>query len=153
VRYYNDSKATNVDATLKALEAFPGRIIVILGGKDKNSDYTQLCAALREKAILALLIGDAADKIAEQIEGSVALSRSGTLENAVTFAAQTARSGDIALLAPACASFDQFQNYEHRGRVFKELVHQLRRNDKARGQSDSKNAVNTEKRNAETLGK
>jgi UDP-N-acetylmuramoylalanine--D-glutamate ligase len=153
VRYYNDSKATNVDATLKALEAFPGRIIVILGGKDKDSDYTQLRATLREKAVLALLIGSAADKIAEQIEGSVAISHSETLENAVTFAAQAARSGDIVLLAPACASFDQFQNYEHRGRVFKELVHQLRRNDKTRSQGDSKDAANTEKRNAETFGK
>ena len=153
VRYYNDSKATNVDATLKALEAFPGRIIVILGGKDKDSDYTQLRTTLREKAILALLIGSAAEKIATQIEGSVAISRSGTLENAVTFAAQAAHSGDIVLLAPACASFDQFQNYEHRGRVFKELVNQLKHNDKTRSQDDSKNSANTEKRNAETLGK
>jgi UDP-N-acetylmuramoylalanine--D-glutamate ligase len=153
VRYYNDSKATNVDATLKALEAFPGRIIVILGGKDKDSDYTQLRAALREKAILALLIGSAAEKIEKQIEGSVAVRRSETLESAVTFAAQAAHSGNIVLLAPACASFDQFQNYEHRGRVFKELVHQLQRNDETRSQDDSKNAANTEKRNAETFGK
>jgi len=153
VRYYNDSKATNVDATLKALEAFQGRIIVILGGKDKDSDYTQLRAALREKAMLALLIGSAADKIAEQIEGSVAVKGSGTLENAVAFAAQAAHNGDTVLLAPACASFDQFQNYEHRGRVFKELVHQLQRNDETRPHFDSKNAPNTEKRNAETFGK
>jgi UDP-N-acetylmuramoylalanine--D-glutamate ligase len=153
VRYYNDSKATNVDATLKALEAFPGRIIVILGGKDKDSDYRQMRTALMGKAILALLIGSAADKIAGQIEGSVAISRSGTLENAVKFAAQTARSGDIVLLAPACASFDQFENYEHRGRVFKELVQQLQRNDETRSQNDSKDAANTEKRNAETFGK
>jgi len=153
VRYYNDSKATNVDATRKALEAFPGRIIVILGGKDKDSDYRQLRSALREKAILALLIGSAADKIVKQIEGSVAVSRSGTLENAVTFAAQAAHGGDIVLLAPACASFDQFQNYEHRGRIFKELVHQLQRNDETPSREDSKNAANTEKRNAETFGK
>jgi UDP-N-acetylmuramoylalanine--D-glutamate ligase len=151
VRYYNDSKATNVDATLKALEAFPGRIIVILGGKDKDSDYTQLRTALREKSVLALLIGAAADKIGKQIEGSVAMQLSGTLENAVPFAAQTAHAGDIVLLAPACASFDQFRNYEHRGRVFKELVQQLQRNDEARG--DANNVANTEKRNAETLGK
>jgi UDP-N-acetylmuramoylalanine--D-glutamate ligase len=125
VRYYNDSKATNVDATLKALQAFPGHIIVILGGKDKDSDHTQLRETLREKAILALLIGAAADKIAQQIEGSVAIQSAGTLENAVHVAAQSAHGGDVVLLAPACASFDQFQNYEHRGRVFKELVHQL----------------------------
>jgi UDP-N-acetylmuramoylalanine--D-glutamate ligase len=125
VRYYNDSKATNVDATLKALEAFPGRILVILGGKDKGSDYTLLQQALRERAILALLIGAAADKIEKQIAGSVAIERAGTLERAVEIAGHAAQPGDIVILAPACASFDQFQNYEHRGRVFKELVHQL----------------------------
>ena len=127
VRYYNDSKATNVDATLKALDAFPGRILIILGGKDKGSDYTVLQAPLREKAILALLIGAAAGKIEKQIAGSVAIEQAGTLERAVETAAHAARAGDVVLLAPACASFDQFQNYEHRGRVFKELVHELER--------------------------
>ncbi len=127
VRFYNDSKATNVDATLKALDAFPGRILIILGGKDKGSDYTVLQARLRERAILALLIGVAADKIEKQIAGSVAIEQAGTLERAVETAAHAARAGDVVLLAPACASFDQFQNYEHRGRVFKELVHQLER--------------------------
>ena len=122
VRYFNDSKATNVDATLKALEAFPGRILVILGGKDKGSDYSVLQKPLREKAILALLIGAAADKIQGQIAGSVAIERAGTIERAVEIASQAAQNGDVVLLAPACASFDQFQNYEHRGRVFKELV-------------------------------
>jgi UDP-N-acetylmuramoylalanine--D-glutamate ligase len=125
VRYYNDSKATNVDATLKALDAFPGRILVILGGKDKGSDYTVLQAPLRERAILALLIGAAADKIESQIAGSVAIEHAGTLDHAVEIASQAARAGDIVLLAPACASFDQFENYEHRGRVFKALVHDL----------------------------
>jgi UDP-N-acetylmuramoylalanine--D-glutamate ligase len=127
VRYYNDSKATNVDATLKALDAFPGRILIVLGGKDKGSDYTALERALREKAILALLIGAAAEKIEKQITGSVAIERAGTIERSVEIASHAARPGDIVLLAPACASFDQFQNYEHRGRVFKELVHQLER--------------------------
>jgi UDP-N-acetylmuramoylalanine--D-glutamate ligase len=125
VRYYNDSKATNVDAALKSLQAFPGRIVIILGGKDKDSDYRLLRDALCERAVLALLIGDAAAKIASQIEGSVAIRRAGTLEHAVQSAAQSAHAGDIVLLAPACASFDQFKNFEHRGRVFKELVHQL----------------------------
>jgi len=127
VRYYNDSKATNVDATLKALDAFSGRILIILGGKDKGSDYTVLQVPLREKAILALLIGAAADKIEKQIAGSVAIERAGTMERAVETASHAARPGDIVILAPACASFDQFQNYEHRGRVFKGLVHQLER--------------------------
>jgi UDP-N-acetylmuramoylalanine--D-glutamate ligase len=125
VRYYNDSKATNVDATLKALDAFPGRILIILGGKDKASDYTVLQKPLREKAILALLIGAAAEKIEKQISGSVALERAETLERAVETASHAAQRGDVVLLAPACASFDQFQNYEHRGRVFKDLVKQL----------------------------
>jgi UDP-N-acetylmuramoylalanine--D-glutamate ligase len=127
VRYYNDSKATNVDATLKALDAFPGRILVILGGKDKGSDYTPLQKPLREKGVLALLIGAASNKIESQITGSVAIDRVGTLERAVESASHAARAGDVVVLAPACASFDQFQNYEHRGRVFKELVHQLQR--------------------------
>ena len=125
VRYYNDSKATNVDATLKALDSFPGRILIILGGKDKGSDYTVLQKPLRDKAILALLIGAAAAKIEKQIAGSVAIERAETLERAVDTASHAAQPGDVVLLAPACASFDQFQNYEHRGRVFKDLVRQL----------------------------
>ena len=136
VRYYNDSKATNVDATLKALEAFPGRILIILGGKDKGSDYTVLRKPLRDKALLALLIGAAADKIDKQIAGSVAIERVATLDNAVAIATHAAQPGDIVLLAPACASFDQFQNYEHRGRVFKELVRALAQN--SSGQSAGK---------------
>jgi len=122
VRYYNDSKATNVDATEKALQSFPGRVLVILGGKDKGSDYTVLQKPLRQKAILALLVGAAADKIESQISGSVAIERAGTIERAVEMASLRAQPGDIVLLAPACASFDQFENYEHRGRVFKEHV-------------------------------
>jgi len=127
VRYFNDSKATNVDATLKALDAFAGRILIVLGGKDKGSDYTALQKPLREKAILALLIGAAAEKIEKEISGSVAIERAGVIERAVEIAWHAARPGDVVLLAPACASFDQFQNYEHRGGVFKELVHQLER--------------------------
>jgi UDP-N-acetylmuramoylalanine--D-glutamate ligase len=136
VKYYNDSKATNVDATLKALDSFPGRILIILGGKDKGSDYTVLQKPLREKAILALLIGAASEKIEKQIAGSVAMERAETIERAVETASHAAQAGDIVLLAPACASFDQFQSYEHRGRVFKELVGQIHRkwNGTAEGQ-------------------
>jgi UDP-N-acetylmuramoylalanine--D-glutamate ligase len=144
VRYYNDSKATNVDATLKALDSFPGHIIVILGGKDKDSDYTQLRAALHSKAVLALLIGAAAGKIAKQIEGSVALQQAGTIDNAVEAAFHSAHSGDVVLLSPACASFDQFQNYEHRGRVFKQLVHSLEH----RAGAVAEHPVNAGRRNA-----
>ena len=125
VRYFNDSKATNVDATLKALDAFPGHVLVILGGEDKGSDYTGLQKPLHERAILALLIGAASEKIEKQLAGSVPVERAGTLERAVEIASRSARPGDVVLLAPACASFDQFENYEHRGRVFKNLVSQL----------------------------
>lgn len=122
VVFYNDSKATNVDATIKALESFPGNIHLILGGKDKGSDYSVLVSLLRERAKAAYVIGAAAEKIASQIHSAAPLVRSGTLERAVHQAFEAAQPGDVVLLAPACASFDQFDNYEHRGRVFKELV-------------------------------
>jgi len=125
VSFYNDSKATNVDATLKALDAFPGNLLVILGGKDKGSDFTLLRQPLRERARLALLIGTAAEKIAEQIAGAAPVEMAGTLDRAVRLACERARPGDVVLLAPACASFDQFENYEHRGRFFKQLVRDL----------------------------
>ena len=99
---------------------------MILGGKDKGSDYTVLQKPLREKAILALLIGAASDKIEKQITGSVAIERAETLERAVEIASTAAQAGDIVLLAPACASFDQFENFEHRGREFKRLVGELK---------------------------
>lgn len=128
VAWYNDSKATNVDATLKALAAFEGGLRVILGGKDKNSDYRPLAAVLKEKAREVLLIGAAADKIEENLRGDVPTVKCGTLERAIRHARASARSGDTVLLAPACASFDQFDNFEHRGREFKRLVHELGRN-------------------------
>lgn len=122
VEYYNDSKATNVDATIKAIEAFDNKLLVILGGKDKDSDYTPLKPLLKEKARAAYLIGTASEKIATQLDDVVPLIRSGTLDVAVREAARKAKAGDTVLLAPACASFDQFKNYEHRGEVFKQLV-------------------------------
>jgi UDP-N-acetylmuramoylalanine--D-glutamate ligase len=125
VAWYNDSKATNVDATLKALAAFPGGLWVILGGKDKNSDYRPLAAAMKEKTRGVLLIGAAADKIENHLHGEISTVKCGTLEAAVLHAHASAHSGDTVLLAPACASFDQFENFEHRGREFKRLVNQL----------------------------
>ncbi len=125
VEYYNDSKATNVDATLKAIESFPGPLIAILGGKDKGGGYTELIEPLRQRARLVLLIGAAAEKIASQLGGAVPIEHAGTLERAVEIANERSKPGDVVLLAPACASFDQFENYEHRGRVFKELVAKL----------------------------
>jgi UDP-N-acetylmuramoylalanine--D-glutamate ligase len=125
VEYYNDSKATNVDATIKALESFPANIHIILGGKDKGSDYTVLNELLRARAKRVYTIGAAADKIESQIKGAAEIVHAETLENAVKRATESAQPGDIVLLAPACASFDQFRNYEHRGKVFKEVVAEI----------------------------
>ena len=122
VDYYNDSKATNVDAAAKAIGSFAGGIHLILGGKDKNSDYSQLSALLKERVKMVYTIGSAAEKIEGDIRGDVPLVSAGTLTQAVNHAADAALPGEIVLLAPACSSFDQFENYEHRGRVFKELV-------------------------------
>jgi len=125
VEYYDDSKATNVDATIKALESFPANIHLILGGKDKGSDYTVLNDLLRHRVKRVYTIGAAAEKIESHIKGAAEIVHAETLDNAVRRAAATAKAGDIVLLAPACASFDQFQSYNHRGRVFKEVVHSL----------------------------
>jgi UDP-N-acetylmuramoylalanine--D-glutamate ligase len=125
VDYYNDSKATNVDATIKALESFPANIHLILGGKDKGSDYTVLNELLRARVKRVYTIGAAAEKIHSHIKGATDIVSAGNMEAAVKHASASSQPGDIVLLAPACASFDQFQNYEHRGRVFKELVGNL----------------------------
>ena len=129
VEFYNDSKATSVDATLKALDAFAGGLWVILGGKDKGLEYTALRAPLAAKAHAALLIGAAAPKIAEQLQGAVPLVSAGTIEAAIAHAYAHAVPGDTVLLAPACASFDQFQSYEQRGQFFKQIVNQLQAKD------------------------
>jgi UDP-N-acetylmuramoylalanine--D-glutamate ligase len=125
VEYFNDSKATNVDATIKALESFPKNIHLILGGKDKGSDYTVLNDLLRERVKRVYTIGAAAEKIESHIKGAAEIVHAETLENAIRRASAVAEPGDVVLLAPACASFDQFQSYNHRGRVFKEVVRAL----------------------------
>jgi UDP-N-acetylmuramoylalanine--D-glutamate ligase len=132
VEYFNDSKATNVDASLKAIDAFPSGLWIILGGKDKGSDYSPLREPLRQRAKGVLLIGAeppyayaAAPIIRQALDGAVELTDCGTLERAVAYARAHASSGDTVLLAPACASYDQFQNYEERGKRFKHLVTQL----------------------------
>jgi len=125
VDYYNDSKATNVDAAIKALESFPANIHLILGGKDKGSDYTVLHDLLRQRVKRVYTIGAAASKIESQIRGAAEVDHAETLDNAIRRASESAVPGDVVLLAPACASFDQFQSYEHRGRAFKEAVHSL----------------------------
>jgi UDP-N-acetylmuramoylalanine--D-glutamate ligase len=132
VEYYNDSKATNVDAALKAITAFPGNLWIILGGKDKGSDYHPLREPLAERGKVALLVGArppyayaAAPLIADALKGILPIIDCGTLAEAVQYASQHAQPGDVVLLSPACASFDQFQNYEERGKVFKQLVQEL----------------------------
>ena len=133
VDFYNDSKATNVDATIKALEAFPGNVHIILGGKDKGSDYTVLRGLLKSRAKRVYTVGAAAGKIESQVSGIVEVVRAETVENAARMAAKSATPGDVVLLAPACASFDQFENYEHRGRAFKQAVLELVRKSGASG--------------------
>ena len=126
VEFYNDSKATNVDATAKAIAAFSSGVHLILGGKDKGSDYTLLTPLLRERVSAVYTIGSAAAKIESQLRGVVSLHSCETLEKAVSAAVSAARPGHVILLAPACSSYDQFENYEQRGRVFKELVSEQR---------------------------
>jgi UDP-N-acetylmuramoylalanine--D-glutamate ligase len=129
VEYYNDSKATNVDSTIKALESFGDGahpvVHLILGGKDKDSDYRLMRDAIHKRARAVYTIGSAAQKIARQLGADAKLEPCGTLDVAIAKAQQAAVAGDIVLLAPACSSFDQFENYEHRGRAFKQLVARL----------------------------
>lgn len=122
VDYYNDSKATNVDAVKYALASFAKPVIIILGGRDKDSNFSLLLPELQKHAKHAILIGEAAAKIETVIRDTIACSRAVSMQDAVERAARLAGAGEIVLLAPACASFDMFENYEHRGRVFKELV-------------------------------
>jgi len=126
VEFYNDSKATNVDATAKAIAAFSSGVHLIMGCKDKGSPYTILNDLLRERVRAVYTIGSAAEKIESELRGVVPIHSCGTLEKAVTEAGTAARPGDVVLLAPACSSFDQFENYEQRGRTFKQLVGERR---------------------------
>ncbi|WP_179639927.1 UDP-N-acetylmuramoyl-L-alanine--D-glutamate ligase [Tunturiibacter empetritectus] len=125
VEFYNDSKATNVDATMKAVASFSKGVHLILGGKDKDSDYGLMAELLKERVKVVYTIGSAAEKIERQLHGVVKMVAAGTMETAVAEAAKAAVTGDVVLLSPACSSFDQFENYEHRGRVFRQLVNQL----------------------------
>jgi UDP-N-acetylmuramoylalanine--D-glutamate ligase len=125
VRFYNDSKATSVDATLKALEAFaddPGKIVLILGGRGKQAPYAPLAPLLREKARRLILIGEDAGTIERELRGVAESERADDMHDAVRRARAAAHEGDTVLLAPACASFDMFKSFEHRGEVFKEAV-------------------------------
>jgi len=125
VEFYNDSKATNVDAAMKAVASFAGGVHLILGGKDKDSDYGVMADALKKRVKVVYTVGSAAEKIERQLHGVVKIVSAQTIESAVVEAAKAAAPGDVVLLSPACSSFDQFENYEHRGRVFRQSVMEL----------------------------
>jgi UDP-N-acetylmuramoylalanine--D-glutamate ligase len=122
ISFFNDSKATNVDSSIKAVESFDGNIIIILGGKDKGSPYEPLLDAMKSRVKHVILIGAAADRIAEAIGSRFPVSRATSLMDAARQGRDIGKPGDIVLLSPSCASFDMFDNYEHRGKVFKEVV-------------------------------
>jgi UDP-N-acetylmuramoylalanine--D-glutamate ligase len=126
VQWINDSKGTNVDATLKSLESFPaGSVWLILGGKDKAGEFERMRTLVAGKSCAVLAIGDAADRIAEALDGAATIVPAGDMAHAVSYAAEHAQAGDTVLLSPACASFDQYRNFEHRGEHFEELVRAL----------------------------
>ncbi len=126
VRWINDSKGTNVDATLKSLESFPpDSVWLILGGKDKAGEFERMRELVSEKTRAVMTIGAAADRITSALDGTVTIVAAGDMQHAVAHAREHAKSGDIVLLSPACASFDQYRNFEHRGEHFEELVRGL----------------------------
>ena len=125
VRFVNDSKGTNVDATLKALESIDQPIWLIAGGRDKGGDFSRLAPAIRQRVKRLILIGEAAPLIANAVQGYQAIDRAGTLREAVEIAAAGAAAGEVVLMSPACASFDMFADYQDRGRQFKALVNEL----------------------------
>jgi UDP-N-acetylmuramoylalanine--D-glutamate ligase len=125
VRFYNDSKATSVDATVKALEALSegeGKTVLILGGRGKNAPYAPLIGLIEASVRRLVVIGEDGDNIESQLSGHAEIVRAGSMEDAVAKSFEEAQSGDAVLLAPACASFDMFTSYEERGRVFKSAV-------------------------------
>jgi UDP-N-acetylmuramoylalanine--D-glutamate ligase len=125
VTFFNDSKATNVDSAIKAVASFDHNIILILGGRDKGAPYEPLIEAMKGKVKHVLLIGEASAKIAAAMDNRFPVTQVSSLEDAVREGATIGEPGDVVLLSPACASFDMFDNYEHRGRVFKKAVQEL----------------------------
>ncbi len=125
VTWINDSKATNVDSLITALQSFTQPVVLIAGGRDKGSPYDPVLELVREKVRAAVLIGEAAERIAAAFDDVTVTVRAASMPDAVSRANELAEQGDIVLLSPACASFDMFENFEHRGIVFKKLVHAL----------------------------
>lgn len=125
VTYINDSKGTNVDATIKALESVPAPVILIAGGREKGGEYPGLAEAVRRRARRVILLGEARARLREVLAGTCPVTDAASLADAVRDAATAAAAGDTVLLSPACASFDMFADYKDRGRQFKECVHEL----------------------------
>jgi len=125
VEFVNDSKATTVDATIKALESFDRKVVLILGGRDKGADFTLLRRPIRQRVRSVILLGEAREKIAAALKGAAPMEETSSLRNAVAMAFVAADPGDVVLLAPACTSFDMFRNFENRGRAFKREVRRL----------------------------
>jgi UDP-N-acetylmuramoylalanine--D-glutamate ligase len=138
VRYYDDSKATNVDAVVKSLESFPGNVFLIMGGRDKGCDYRVLDTLVRDRVKQLLFIGEAKERLVKELGNSAPYLFFETLEQAIEHAANSANEGDTVLLSPACSSFDMFKNYEERGKAFVNAVKGLR-NRLAAGNNGPKN--------------
>jgi UDP-N-acetylmuramoylalanine--D-glutamate ligase len=126
VTFFNDSKATNIDATLKSIQSFDQDLIIILGGRDKGGDFKQLIPAIKKRVKAAVLLGEAKEKIHAALQGIIPLYPVSSLTQAVETSYSLASPGDIVLLAPACTSFDMFKNFEERGQKFKEEVLSLK---------------------------
>ena len=126
ISFFNDSKATNVDSTLRAIESFDRPIILILGGRDKDGDFTKLSEAVKKRVKTILLIGEARQKITRELQGGAPMFNVESMGEAVRLGFRKALDGDILLLAPACTSWDMYQNFEERGRHFKSEVAALR---------------------------
>jgi UDP-N-acetylmuramoylalanine--D-glutamate ligase len=125
VEWVNDSKATNPGAALRSLLSYESRLVWIAGGRDKGLDFRELADAAQGRVRAAVLIGEAAGKLETALAGRVPVHDAGTLERAVALAARLAQPGDVVLLAPACASFDQYRDFEQRGEHFRALVQEL----------------------------
>ena len=125
IRFYNDSKATNVSSAARALEALNPPVILIAGGKDKGGDYHPLIPLIKQKVKTLILIGEAQEKMFQVFQGATSIIRAETLEGAFKKSLECASGGDTVLLSPACSSFDMFANYEERGNSFKSLVKNL----------------------------
>jgi len=126
IEFYNDSKATNIDAARKSILSFDRKIVLILGGRDKGSDFKKLKSAISEKVKTIILIGEASKKIKQALENTIPSTTVSSLNEAVFTGFSAAEPGDIILLAPACTSFDMFQNFEERGKIFKQEVFALK---------------------------